>query len=256
MQSTAGVWQMIAYVRRAGVLEAYLDGRLQTSVANTTNITYANAVTRVGARLDSPNTPGHSLSLWRLGATAPSADQIAQIYRDELALFQTGAVGTLAGSSSAVTALDYDDSTDLLHIGTSTHRSAFYGLTRVSSEATPAGAITCLSASGGAVLTGGTSGYLYQPAMLLRDELRRKEEARRALGKEVVFFDYDAVTSQVAFVLPKGYTTKAVYSAGTLKRLGSTKDYTTSTDGYVETVTFGAAPGNTVWVSIMAVRSN
>lgn len=188
-------------------------------------------------------------------ATRISADQAAQMARDHLAIYQSAAASLLAGASSAITALDYDDSTDLLHVGTSTHRSAFRGLTRVSSEATPAGAITSLSASGGAVLTGGTSGYLYQPALLLRDEIKRRDEARRALGKEVVFFDYDAVTSQVAFVLPKGYTTKAVYSAGTLKRLGSTKDYTTSTDGYAETVTFGAAPGNTVWVSIMATSS-
>ncbi len=88
--------------------------------------------------------------------------------------------------------------------------------------------------------------------MLLRDELRRKDEA---LGQAPVFVDFDAVTSQVAFVLPKGYTAKAVYSAGALKRVGAVKDYTVSFDGFQETVTFGAAPGNAVWVSIMCVRS-
>jgi hypothetical protein len=77
----------------------------------------------------------------------------------------------------------------------------------------------------------------------------------RALGKEPVFFEFDAVTSQTAFNLPAGYTIKAVYSAGTLKRIGSTKDYTTAFDGFKETVNFAVAPGNTVWVSIMCVRT-
>jgi len=93
------------------------------------------------------------------------------------------------------------------------------------------------------------------PAKYLRDELQRRDEARKALGRIPVFFDFDAVTSQVAFVLPAGYTTKAVYSAGLLKRIGSTKDYTTNADGYKETVTFAVAPGNTVQVSVMAVRA-
>ncbi|HJV51407.1 MAG TPA: hypothetical protein VJ652_08110, partial [Noviherbaspirillum sp.] len=62
--------------------------------------------------------------------------------------------------------------------------------------------------------------------------------------------------AQNTFNVPKGFTTKAVYSAGTLKRLGSTKDYVINTDGFVEIVTFGVSPGNAAWVNIMATRSN
>lgn len=243
----------------AGTLTVYVNG---VSYATATGaalltLTNASAITRIGYSVAgaSPLTNG-SLALWRVAAYAPSADQIAHIYRTELALFQAGAQCTLDGSSTAVTALAYDDTADVLHVGTSWGRSAFRDLLRIESSATTTGAITALSAGQGTHITGGaTGGRYYQPAMLLRDELRRRDEARRALGKVPVFFDFDAVTSQVAFVLPKGYTTKAVYSAGTLKRLGATKDYTTNTDGFAETVTFGTAPGNTVWVSVMAVRN-
>ncbi len=152
--------------------------------------------------------------------------------------------------------MDYDDATDLLHVGTSYGRSAFKGLVRVESEATTVGTPTAISAKGGVIVMGGTNAKVYQPALQLRDELARKEEARRALGKTPVFFDFDATTGQTAFTLQQGYTAKAIYSAGTLKRLGSTKDYTVSNDGYRETINFNVAPGNAVWVSIMAVRSN
>jgi hypothetical protein len=53
-----------------------------------------------------------------------------------------------------------------------------------------------------------------------------------------------------------GYTPKAVYSAGVLKRAGPTKDYTIAFDGFRETTMFGVSPGSSVWVSIMAIRSN
>tara|TARA_R110000851_G_C12922822_1_gene550494 strand:- start:522 stop:791 length:270 start_codon:yes stop_codon:yes gene_type:complete len=68
----------------------------------------------------------------RLSATAPSAEQIAEIYHDERPLFQPGAQSTIYGASDAVTALAHDKGTDLLHVGTSAGRSVFSGLQRVS----------------------------------------------------------------------------------------------------------------------------
>lgn len=154
-----------------------------------------------------------------------------------------------------MTALAYDDVADLLHVGTSWGRSTFRGLARVESEATTVGAITSLSGNQGARLLGGATGCrAYQPAMLLRDELRREEVARRALGQKPQFFEYDAIAAQTAFVIPKGYAVKAVYSAGILQREGSTKSYTRTFDGFSETINFAVAPGAAVWVSIMCVR--
>ena len=90
-----------------------------------------------------------SLSLLRISATAPSAEQIAKIYEDEKVLFQENAQATLYGSSDAVTALAHDDSTDLLHVGTSAGRSVFQGLRRVENTTTAVGA--SISASNGLV---------------------------------------------------------------------------------------------------------
>jgi len=252
--ATAGLHHVCLY-RTGGNLYLYVDGRQIYTVANSVNLTNAAALLDIGVDVAHANPWLGSAALMRISATAPSADQIAAIYAAELPLFQAGAQCTIAGTSTAVNALSYDDETDLLHVGTSWGRTSFRDLLRIDSEATTVGAVTSVAAQGGTVVLGGTSAKVYQPAFQLRDEIQRKDVARKALGKEPVFFDYDAVTSQTAFVLPKGYTTKAVYSAGTLKRLGSTKDYVVSNDGFQETVTFAVAPGNTVWVSIMAVRT-
>lgn len=253
---TMGVWTHVCFVRLSGVAYLYVNGLLVGQAANTANLSSSTATTCLGVyhysgAITSPFVG--SLSLWRFGATAPSADQISHIYRTEKELFNPGAQCTLASASSNVTALAYDDDTDTWHAGTAEARSSFKGLLRVDSEVVTA---TSLSASGGAILTGRASGATYyQPAVLLRDEIKRKAEARKALGKEPVFYEFDAVSGQTVFTLQQGYTVKAVYVAGTLKRIGSTKDYTVNTDGYRETVTFGTAPGSAAWVSIMAVRA-
>jgi len=57
------------------------------------------------------------------------------------------------------------------------------------------------------------------------------------------------------FILPVGYETRAVLSAGALKQEGSTKDWTRTFDGFREKVTFGTAPGYSAFVEIQAVRS-
>lgn len=216
----------------------------------------ASGVCRVGERIDASNPWLGCIALLRFGLTSPLADALDYIHRTESRLVQPDAQCTLAGSSNAVTALAYDEETDVWHAGTSYGRTGFRDLLRVDSEVSTVGAITSISAANGAVLLGGaTSGKYYQPAFLLRDEIRRKAEARRALGKEPVFFDVDAVASQTAFTVQQGYTVKAVYSASTLKRLGSTKDYTVSFDGFRETVNFAVSPGAAAWVSIMAVRA-
>ena len=72
-----------------------------------------------------------SLALIRHTQTAPTAEQIAKMYNDEKFLFQDNAQATLYGTSDAVTALAYDEKTELLHAGTSQGRSVFQGLRRV-----------------------------------------------------------------------------------------------------------------------------
>lgn len=252
--ATTGL-QLVCLYRTSGVLKFNINGVEIYSAANTENVSNALAPTTFGASyLKSSPIPG-SLALWRITATAPSADQIAHIYRTELPLFQANAQCTIAGTSNVVTALAYDDAADLLHVGTSYGRTSFNNLLRVDSEATTTGALTSLAANQGAVLSCGTSGKFYQPSMLLRDELRRRDEARRALGRVPVFFDYTATASQTAFVLPKGYTARALYKNGTLMRETTTGTYwTRSTDGFAETATLSVGASVSDWISIMAVR--
>lgn len=244
-------------LRRNGVLELYVDNNTPITIASTHNVSNNTALLRVGESVNS-STPFHTggmITMVRISATAPSADQIAQIYRDELVLFQPNAKCTIDGTSPAVTALAYDDSTDVLHVGTSWGRSEFVGLKRIASSATVSGAITCIAAGMGAHITGGaTSGRYVQPALTLRDELRRREDARRAMGREEIPFDFDGIVSQTAFQLPIGYTVKGVYVAGVKKREGATKDWGRQFDGYRETVNFGVSPGAT-WIQITANRS-
>ena len=105
--------------------------------ARNTSGSYAHAAT------------GTKLSLVRIGGTAPSAEQIEKIYEDEKKLFEPNAKCTLYGSSDAVTAVAYDDSTDTVHVGTSSGRSDFIGLNRINNTTTAV--TTAISASNGLI---------------------------------------------------------------------------------------------------------
>ena len=120
------------------------------------NVTTADATVRLGLRQGDINAFGSGfLALWRISATAPTADQIRKIYEDEKVLFQEDAKATLTGSSDAVTALAYDPDTDLLHVGTSGGRSVFQGLRRVEEHTgTDSQSLAAISAVDGLVVEG------------------------------------------------------------------------------------------------------
>ena len=69
--------------------------------------------------------------------------------RTKKVLFQENAKATLYGSSERVTALAYDDSTNLFYAGTSSGRSEFQGLRRINN--TTEAVTTAISASNGLV---------------------------------------------------------------------------------------------------------
>jgi hypothetical protein len=146
----ANTWQQIALTRSGDLFSIYVDGVLGYSGTHSIiNMDLADGASLVGQ--DPSFTQAHmgSLALLRIGATAPSAAQIAKIYNDEKYLFQENAQATLYGTSDAVTALAYDDTTELLHAGTSGGRSVFQGLRRVSNTTDAVGAV--ISASNGLV---------------------------------------------------------------------------------------------------------
>jgi len=145
------VWHQIVMVYRNGIKHLYLDGELKGTQAHSGTFSSSDSFFTVGYRGDGAGNPCFfcDISLVRISATAPSPEQIKKIYEDEKVLFQENAQATLYGSSDAVTALAYDDSTNLLHVGTSAGRSVFQGLRRVDNTTTAVGA--AISASNGLV---------------------------------------------------------------------------------------------------------
>ena len=146
-----GTWKCINAGRLSGKLFLYINGIQVGSqtTSSTENLTNTAANTKIGERPNSSRPWDGDIALVRISATVPSPEQIAKMYNDEKHLFQTGAQATLYGTSDAVTALAHDDSTDLLHVGTSAGRSVFQGLRRVENTTTAVG--TTISASNGLV---------------------------------------------------------------------------------------------------------
>ena len=149
-----GTWHFMVGVFDGTSKKLYIDGELNASATVTalamTNVTNTNVgfySPIVGGAISYPHLG--SIALIRTSATAPTAAQIAKIYNDEKFLFQAGAQATLYGASDAVTALAYDDATELLHVGTSAGRSVFQGLRRIDNTTDAVG--VAISASNGMV---------------------------------------------------------------------------------------------------------
>ena len=140
-----GKWSQLVAIRRSGVAYLYLDGNLmQTGSSWTTNLTDTYLTVFIGIGL-AEHGGDAEFSLLRYSLSAPSSEQIKKMYEDEKALFQENAACTLYGSSDAVTALAFDDTTNLLHVGTSSGRSDFQGLRRINNTTTAV--TTAISAS-------------------------------------------------------------------------------------------------------------
>ena len=152
------VWHCVVGTREGGTAKLYLDGQLigSQSVSTISHDPGSTAKLVIGAE-EVTNSPGTfqnsasncSLALIRYSLSVPSPEQIKKIYEDEKHLFQENAKATLYGSSDAVTALAYDDSNNVLHVGTSAGRSEFQGLRRINNTTTAV--TTAISASNGLV---------------------------------------------------------------------------------------------------------
>ncbi len=143
-------WICISYVRRSRTQYVYIDGIERASTISTKNIN-SNGKLTIGWTEPFPETarPTNKFALFRISASAPSAEQIKKIYDDEKVLFQANAKATLYGSTDAVTALAYDDTTNLLNVGTSSGRSTFNGLRRINN--TTEEVTTVISAHDGSI---------------------------------------------------------------------------------------------------------
>ena len=140
-----GNWHCAVGTREGSTAKLYIDGELNSTSGCSANShdpgTTADLVIGAEEVSASPGTYQNpadlsSLALVRYSLSAPSAAQVKKMYEDEKFLFQENAACTLYGSSDAVTALAYDDDTDLLHVGTSSGRSDFQGLRRINNTTT------------------------------------------------------------------------------------------------------------------------
>lgn len=145
---TGDGFSFITVMRKSGVVYIYINGALKASVSAPNTINYNGF--KVGTGFFASSFSDFKLALLRISATAPTAEQVAKIYRDEKPLFQENAKATLHGTSDAVTALAYDEDTELLHVGTSSGRSVFQGLKRVDNTTDAVG--TAISASNNLVV--------------------------------------------------------------------------------------------------------
>lgn len=147
-------WHHVVGIYRPSGGQIYVDGQLFSSPTWTQGYLSpagTSYYSRIGIDLvSSANTthPG-SIALVRVSNSVPSPEQILKIYNDEKVLFQPNSQCTLYGSSDAVTALAYDETTKLLHVGTSSGRSDFQGLERVANTTTAV--TTAISASNGLI---------------------------------------------------------------------------------------------------------
>jgi len=149
-----GQWHCVVGTHTSSQIEIYVDGILRSTVSHTIgSINNSDAQFTVGRWYGNANVSSYwwrgDIALVRISGSAPSAEQVSKMYHDEKVLFQENAKATLYGSSDAVTALAFDDTTNLLYVGTSAGRSEFQGLRRINN--TTDAVTTAISASNGLV---------------------------------------------------------------------------------------------------------
>jgi len=118
----------------------YVNGVLNKSGTLNYDIDDTSHGLNIGARNTSGSyahaADGTKLALLRISKSAPTDEQIKKIYEDERCLFHENAKCTLHGTSDYVKALSFDDTNDVLHVGTSAGRSEFQGLNRINNTTT------------------------------------------------------------------------------------------------------------------------
>ena len=148
-------WQQLCFTLHNGTVRGFLNGVEKELTASTfSGNIFSQATDENGLWIGRGPVSGFypenaDIALLRISGSAPSPEQIKEMYDDEKVLFQENAKATLYGSSDAVTALAYDDSNNVFHVGTSSGRSEFQGLRRINNTTTAV--TTAISASNGLV---------------------------------------------------------------------------------------------------------
>jgi hypothetical protein len=129
-----GNWEKVKLKRKSGVISWTINGVLDNSVANTTNLTYALAVLRVGRRNDIGGGLNGSLSELHISNTARTEAEDLEAYNLEKPLFYPAALAVL--SADDVTALSHDPVTGLLYTSGASGTATISGITPITRDAT------------------------------------------------------------------------------------------------------------------------
>ena len=123
----------------------YKDGKMLDTDYGTSSYVNAEGMLHIG----SDDCDNSKLAMVRMGRGGLSSEQVKRIYADEKKIFQKNVKCTLYGTTSATTATAYDDSTDIVHVGTSSGRSDMSGMVRINN--TTQAVTNSISASNGLV---------------------------------------------------------------------------------------------------------
>ena len=130
-------WAHLAFTRTNGVTRIWINGIVHATGASTESMTQVGYALNFGQwTTNNGYWINGGMALWRASASVPNPDQMFKIWSDENQLFQINAKATLYGSSDTVGTFNYEDDAQLLHAGTTSGRSSFRGLQRVSNTTT------------------------------------------------------------------------------------------------------------------------
>jgi hypothetical protein len=129
-----GEWVKVTLKRKSSVLSWTINGVLDNSVADTTNITYASSILQIGTRNDITSTFTGSLSEIHFSNTARTDAEDLEAYNLEKPLFYPDALAAL--SANAVTALSHDPVTGLLYASGASGTATISGITPITRDAT------------------------------------------------------------------------------------------------------------------------
>ena len=149
---TDNTWHQVVALYDGSAYRVYVDGKMSSQI-NTTNRDVNNTDSPplwIGIRHSETSPMLGRLALFRYARSAPTAEQVRDMYEQEKPLFHENAKCTLYGTSSDVKAIAYDEKTELIHIGTASGRSDFQGLARINNTTTAV--TTAISAHDGFIV--------------------------------------------------------------------------------------------------------
>lgn len=133
--TTTGQWAFVVGLRRAGVLEIWVNGQREATLAAAGTMTNTPGALEVARSANASALTG--IALLRIATYAPTPGQIQRMYRDERPLFAAGGKAFLGGASSAtVRQLSRSRYTNRLGVAMSDGLAVLDGLVRVERQTT------------------------------------------------------------------------------------------------------------------------